>query len=135
MKLNVHVASLGLIIEYDTCYHVMQVYEVITLILWAKSYNLYVEMLHYATWEPSYPLCQLAYEVITLIWWYMRVTSHHSMSFVTMIRLCAKFGFMHVLRLKNVTCKLMNTFVPHLPPWLTCGLISIFVMPLPSLFF
>ena len=70
--------------------------------------------------------CQLAYEVITLIWWYMRVSSHHSMSIVTMIRLCCKFGFMHVfVRLKNVTCKLMNTFVPHLPPWLTCGLISI----------
>ena len=49
MKLNVHVASLGLIIEYDTCYHVMQAYEAIILILWAKSYNLYVEMLHYAT--------------------------------------------------------------------------------------
>ena len=44
-----NVASLGLIIKYDTCYHVMQVYKVITLILWVKSYNLYVEMLHYAT--------------------------------------------------------------------------------------
>ena len=29
------------------------------------------------------------------------------------------------LRPNNVICKLMNTFIPHLPPCLTCGLIPL----------